>query len=170
MSDNISEFIKNNRLTTISIIFYIIRVILFIFATQHKKKDSKDTTIQSQTIAIGSFELMIMAIILHSTFGYTELYFEKFNPLFILILIVILYAIRAGIFTYIYIYIYPNCNDTTKYNTAELKTACETDNNNDNSLRTATITAAVLEAIVVIAILRFMYLNSKPNFTLKMKV
>jgi hypothetical protein len=171
MSDFIN-FIINNRLATIAIIFYIIRVILFFTATQHKKKDSKDTTVQSQAIAAGSFEVMILLIILYLNIDNRKPKFlDKFNTLFSLLVIGILYAIRAGIFAYITIYTQPACNDTSKYNTAELKTACETDNSEDKSMRTATIIAGVLETLLLFSITRIIYvIKSMPNSTLHIRV
>jgi hypothetical protein len=163
--------IYNNKLATIAIIFYIIRVILFFTATQHKKKDSKDTTVQSQAIAAGSFEVFILLIILYLNFDNKKKYLDKFNTLFSLLVIGILYAIRTGIFTYIATYKQPDCNDTSKYNTAELKTACETDNSEDKSMLSATITAGVLEALLVVAIARIIYvIKSTPNSTLHIEV
>jgi hypothetical protein len=95
-------------------------------------------------------------------------FFDKFNTLFSLLVIGILYAIRTGIFAYIAMYEQPACNDTSKYNTAELKTACETDNNEDKSMITATITAGVLEALLLGAIMRIIQvIRSTPNFTFK---
>ena len=148
-ANTIMDFFNENRLVGFAIICYIIRFILFSSALGHKKKNLKDTTIQSLAIAGGAFEAMIILIVLYLVYEGDKF---KSSPLFILICIGICYAVRTGMFSYIATYTQPDCMDTSKYNTNELVTACQTDNSEDKSILSLSITIGVFEVLIIFLI------------------